>query len=317
MQQKHFKTIVMSDIHLGSKWSKAKEAGRFLKYNTCDELILCGDIIDGWELSRGNKWKRRFTKFIARLLKIQNNTHIVYVRGNHDDFLNSVLPLKFANMEIVNDYVYTSAGKKYFVLHGDIFDTVTTSMRWLAKLGDIGYSILLWFNRIYNERRAKKGLPYYSVSQRVKQKVKASVSYISDFEEHLVQVARSKGCDGVICGHIHQVDMRMIDGIQYLNSGDWVESLTALTEDYEGNWNIFSYEQSEAEDNNTTAIGVKSSDTATEETVISDISGKPAVNGTETVAKAAEMSAVRGSDDNSKKSKLEKNDEMRVGQPRA
>lgn len=242
-ETKHFKTIVMSDVHLGSKWSKAKEANRFLKYNTCDTLILCGDIIDGWELVRGRreKWKRRHTNFISRLLDIQHDTRIIYLRGNHDDFLDRIMPLHFANVTVQRDLVYTSCGKRYYVLHGDIFDHVTSSMKWLAKVGDVGYSLLMAFNRLYNRRRQRRGLPYYSVSQRIKQKVKASVSYISEFERHLVEVARQKGCTGVICGHIHQADMRMIGDVLYLNSGDWVESLTALAEDYDGNWQILRY----------------------------------------------------------------------------
>ena len=241
---RHFKTIVMSDIHLGSKWSKAKEANRFLRSHTCDTLILCGDVIDGWELVRGRreKWKRRHTNFISRLLDIQHDTHIIYLRGNHDDFLDRILPLQFANVSVLKEYVYTSGDKRYYVLHGDVFDHVTSSMRWLAKVGDVGYSALMWFNRLYNRRRLRRGLPYYSISQRIKQKVKASVSYISDFEQHLVQVAAQKGCSGVICGHIHQADKRMIGDILYLNSGDWVESLTALAEDYDGNWEILRYE---------------------------------------------------------------------------
>lgn len=243
-ESKHFKTIVISDVHLGSKWSRAREANRFLKYHTCDTLILCGDIIDGWELIRGRreKWKRRHTNFIGRLLDLQHDTHIIYLRGNHDDFLDRVLPLQFANITVLKDYVYTSHGRSYYVLHGDVFDHVTSSMRWLAKVGDVGYSLLMGFNRLYNRHRQRRGLPYYSVSQLIKQKVKASVSYISDFERHLVDVARQKGCDSVICGHIHQADMRMIGQVLYLNSGDWVESLTALAEDYDGNWQILRYD---------------------------------------------------------------------------
>ena len=150
--------------------------------------------------------------------------------------------MRFANVCVLKDYVYTSCGKHYYVLHGDVFDHVTSSMKWLAKVGDVGYSLLMWFNRLYNRRRQKRGLPYYSVSQEIKQKVKASVSYISDFEKHLVEIARQKGCAGIICGHIHQADNRMIDGILYLNSGDWVESMTALADDYNGNWEMLRYD---------------------------------------------------------------------------
>ncbi|MFV0467844.1 MAG: UDP-2,3-diacylglucosamine diphosphatase [Dysgonomonas sp.] len=247
---KHHKTIVVSDIHLGSKWSKAKEVTRFLKQNTCDTLILCGDIIDAWNLMRGkkNKWKKRHTNFIKLILDLQHDTKIIYLRGNHDDFLAKVLPIAFQNISIVEDYVHVSGDKRFYVLHGDVFDSVTSRFSWLAKVGDVGYTFLLWVNRYYNNRRLKKGLPYYSLSKEIKQKVKASVSYISDFEQHISKIAKKKKCDGVICGHIHHPEKRYIDDILYLNSGDWVESLSALTEDYEGNWNIVYYEQAENRD---------------------------------------------------------------------
>jgi len=245
----HHKTIVLSDIHIGSKWSKIKEATLFLKNNTCDTLILCGDIIDGWEIIRGkrNKWKKRHTKFIQLLLKIQYDTQIIYIRGNHDDFLDEVVPMKFQNILVVKDFIYKSAGKSYYVTHGDIFDTITGKFSWLAKIGDIGYAWLMWINKHYNAWRIKRGLPYYSLSQKIKGKVKSAVSYISNFENHLTQIARKKGCDGIICGHIHQPDNRYYDEIHYLNAGDWVESLSALTEDYDGNWKIVHYEESKNE----------------------------------------------------------------------
>lgn len=251
---KHHRTIVLSDIHLGSKWSKAKEVTRFLKENTCDNLILCGDIIDGWNLMRGkkNKWKRRHTKFIKLLLDIQHNTKITYLRGNHDDFLDVVLPMTFQNIKIVKDCIYESGNKRFYILHGDVFDTVTSRFSWLSKIGDIGYSLLLWINKIYNNRRVKKGLPYYSLSKEIKNKVKTSVSYISDYEHHIVEIARKKKCDGVICGHIHHPEMRYYDDILYLNSGDWVESLSALTEDFEGNWNLVYYREQETIENKQT-----------------------------------------------------------------
>lgn len=246
-QKKHHKTIVLSDIHLGSKWSKAKEATKYLKENTCDTLILCGDIIDGWQLMRGKKakWKKRHSNFIKLLLDIQHDTKIIYLRGNHDDFLDRILPLQFQNIKIVKDYIHTSNGKRFYVIHGDVFDMVTSRYSWLSKIGDVGYTLLMWVNKYYNNRRLKKGLPYYSLSREVKKRVKASVSYISDYEEHIVEIARKKKCDGVICGHIHHPEKAYYDEILYLNSGDWVESLSALTEDYEGNWEVVMYAQEE------------------------------------------------------------------------
>ncbi len=230
--RKDYRTIVISDVHLGSKWSKTKEATRFLKNNSCETLILCGDIIDGWAILRGKKakWKRRHTNFIKALLSCSHDTRIIYVRGNHDDFLDRIIPVEFMNISVVRDLVYESGQKRYFVLHGDVFDRVTSRLSWLAHLGDLGYSLLLWANKHYNSRRVLKGLPYKSIAAGVKKRVKASVSYISDFESHVVEIARRKCCDGVICGHIHHPEVREMDGVMYLNSGDWVESLSALVE---------------------------------------------------------------------------------------
>lgn len=242
-EKKHHRTIVLSDIHLGSKWSKAREVTQYLKENTCDTLILCGDIIDGWQLMLGRKakWKKRHSNFIKLLLDLQRTTNIIYLRGNHDDFLDRILPLNFQNIQIVEDYIYESGNKRFYILHGDVFDLVTSRYSWLSKIGDMGYSLLMWLNRYYNNRRLKKGLSYYSLSRDIKKKVKASVSYISDYEKHIVDIARRKKCDGVICGHIHQPEKRYYDDILYLNSGDWVESLSALTEDYDGNWQVVYY----------------------------------------------------------------------------
>lgn len=244
IERPKYKTIVMSDVHLGSKWSKTKEATQFLKDNSCENLILCGDIIDGWAIMRGKgtKWKKRHTNFIKELLDISHTTKIVYLRGNHDDFLDRVTPINFLNMEIVKDYTYASCGKRYYILHGDLFDTVTTNMSWLAKIGDVGYDLLLWINYNYNRRRVRKGLPYRSISSEIKCKVKASFVNLEQFEKSISEMASDKGCDGVICGHTHVPDIKEIDGVKYMNSGDWVESLTALVEDWEGNWSIYRYD---------------------------------------------------------------------------
>ncbi|MFR9641205.1 MAG: UDP-2,3-diacylglucosamine diphosphatase [Rikenellaceae bacterium] len=239
-QKAKYKCIVISDVHLGSKWSAAREATQFIKENSCEVLILCGDIIDGWAIQRSSKqrWKREHTNFMKAILDISHQTRVVYLRGNHDDFLDRVLPIKFINIELERDMIYESMGKRYYVLHGDIFDKVTSNMRWLAKLGDIGYSFLLWYNKIYNFYRARRGLPYFSIAEKIKHKVKDSVSDVGKFEEDLVDVARMRECDGVICGHIHRPEIKRIDKITYLNSGDWVESLSALVESHEGEWSI-------------------------------------------------------------------------------
>ncbi len=242
--KKHYRTIVISDVHLGTAGSKAKELVKFLKTNTCDRLILNGDIIDGWQLKKNGKWKKAHTRFFKRIIQMieAHNTEVIYLRGNHDDFLDHLIPFRLGNISIQLDYTLQSNDKKYYVVHGDVFDTVTTNLKWIAKLGDIGYTFLLWLNQRYNNYRLKRGLPYYSLSQAVKAKVKKAVSYISDFENQLSGLAEIKKCDGIICGHIHQPAMKKIGNLEYMNSGDWVESLTALVEDYEGHWEIVYYE---------------------------------------------------------------------------
>jgi UDP-2,3-diacylglucosamine pyrophosphatase LpxH len=242
--KKHHKTIIISDVHLGTSGSKAKQLVRFLKQNTCENLILNGDIIDGWQLQRSSgKWKRKHTRFFKLILKMVDKykTKVIYLRGNHDDFLDQILPIRIGKISIMRDYIYESAGKRFYITHGDIFDSITTKLKFIAKLGDIGYTFLLWLNKCYNQYRAKRGLPYYSLSQKIKAKVKSAVSYIDDFEKELANFARVKECDGIICGHIHQPAIKEIDGIIYMNSGDWVESLTALTEDFKGNWELVHY----------------------------------------------------------------------------
>lgn len=239
----HYRTIILSDIHLGIQNSHVREVVRFLKHHSCDKLILNGDIIDGWQLRKSGKWRKRHTSFFKHIMKrvSATDTEVVYLRGNHDDFLDEVLPLEIGNFSIVRTHVHMSAGRRYFVVHGDIFDTVTTKLKWIAKLGDTGYTFLLWLNRHYNYYRIRRGLPYYSLSQRVKHGVKRVVSFISDYEAELCAVARAEKCQGVICGHIHHPANKMVDGIHYLNSGDWVETLSALVETDGGEWKVVHY----------------------------------------------------------------------------
>jgi len=240
----HYKTIVISDVHLGTSDSKVKELVRYLKKRSCEKLILNGDIIDGWQLRKSGKWKKKDTRFFRVVLKMieKQDTEVIYTRGNHDDFLENVVPFNIGKLSLVKDYVLVSGEKRFWVVHGDIFDSITTNFRWIAMLGDIGYTFLLWLNKIYNYWRMKRGKPYFSLSKEIKARVKSAVSYISDFEQQLVKLARSRQYDGIICGHIHQPAIENYDGILYLNSGDWVESLSALVEDDEGNWKIEMYD---------------------------------------------------------------------------
>jgi UDP-2,3-diacylglucosamine pyrophosphatase LpxH len=246
-----FRTIVLSDIHLGTAGSKAKEVTEFLQNYSCQKLILNGDIIDGWQLKQYGTWKKKHTAFFKTVLKqiVHYDTKVVYLRGNHDDFLDQVMPLKVGkNFSIRKDYTLVSGTRKFYVTHGDVFDSITSQMKWLAYLGDIGYTFLLWVNKFYNQYRAWWGRPYYSLSQQVKSRIKQAVNYISDYEQKLTELARAHHCDGVICGHIHQPALHEVDGIIYMNSGDWVESLSALVEDHDGNWSLLYYTSDLAED---------------------------------------------------------------------
>jgi UDP-2,3-diacylglucosamine pyrophosphatase LpxH len=245
MIKKKYRTVVISDIHLGSRYSKAKELCKFIKSIECDTLILNGDIIDGWSLQRGGKLSYDHINCIRLLLKKSKKTNIFWVKGNHDEFLLDFAPFKIGKIELVKEMTYYgSNGKKYLVTHGDVFDVFVSKMKWLALLGSIGYDLALWINKWYNKWREFRGLEYFSLSKRIKDSVKLATSFIGDFEKHLCQYAKSKDYDGVICGHIHQAEIKKIEKIDYMNSGDWVESLTALVETKWGKWEIISYKNS-------------------------------------------------------------------------
>lgn len=237
------RTVVISDVHLGTPDCKIAEVNHFLRHVRCAKLILNGDIIDGWQLRRSGQWTKAHTRFIRIVLKKleKRDTEVVYLRGNHDDILSHFLPLDFENLQIVEDYIHTGPAGPYLVLHGDVFDTVTKNFVFLAHLGDWGYRALLRLNRIYNAWRAWRGKEYWSLSKAIKARVKEAVSHVSNFEEHIADLARSRGCVGVMCGHIHTAADKRIGEIHYLNSGDWVESLTAVVEHFDGSYELIDF----------------------------------------------------------------------------
>lgn len=240
-----FRTVILSDIHLGSQYSKAKEVVEFIKSVDCDTLILNGDIIDGWAIKRGGKLSYDHIDCIRLILKKSKTTKIYWIKGNHDEFLLDFIPFKIGKIELLKEMTFYGLNrKKYLVTHGDMFDIFITKMKWLAILGSIGYDLALWLNKWYNKWRDFRGLEYFSLSKKIKDSVKLATSFIGNFELFLVDYAKSLDCDGVICGHIHQADIKKIDNIDYLNSGDWVESLTALVETKSGEWKIIQYKKS-------------------------------------------------------------------------
>lgn len=240
-----FKTVILSDVHLGTEDCKINEVNHFLKHTHCDKLILNGDIIDGWSLARRGGWTDQHTRFIRLVLKKieKQDTEVVYLRGNHDDILTRFLPLFFGRLRIVNEHVHQSPRGNYLVVHGDGFDAVTVNHKWLAILGDIGYQSLLKLNRLYNKFRAWRGKEYFSLSKAIKAKVKSAVSFVGKYETQLQNLALKRDCVGIICGHIHTPDDKMIGETHYLNSGDWVESLTALVEHEDGRFEVFDYKE--------------------------------------------------------------------------
>ena len=237
--------MFLSDIHLGTPDSKADEVVEFLKHIRCEKLFLNGDIVDGWALKRGGRWSSRHSRVIRKFLKMteHDDTEIIYLRGNHDEILERFLPLAFGKVRFTKEHVHRAAdGNRYLVVHGDGFDSVSTDHKWLAVAGAVGYDFLLKVNRAYNRWRAWQGKEPFSLSKRVKAKVKSAVCFIDRYEELLQDLARKRHCDGIICGHIHTPDDRTISGVRYLNSGDWVESLTALVEDFDGTIRVLTYE---------------------------------------------------------------------------
>ena len=232
-----YQAIVVSDLHLGTKDSKAEEFIEFIETHSTDLLILNGDIIDGWAINRGAKWKKQHTKVISKLLQLSNKTQIIWIRGNHDEFIQDFIGTHLGRIEIKEDYRLTIQrwvendvyrNENYYVFHGDVVDVFITKYKWLSKIGAVGYDFALTLNRWYNTYRKWKNLPYQSISQKIKGGVKAATNYINDFETTALSMAYKKGCNGVICGHIHQPEDRIINGHRYLNSGDWIENMSAI-----------------------------------------------------------------------------------------
>ena len=230
------RTVWISDLHLGTPGCQAKALLEFLRTTQCQTLYLVGDIIDGWQLRRSWFWPQAHNDVIQKLLrKARKGTRVVFVPGNHDEFARRYVEHNFGGVDVVEECVHVTAdGRRLWVTHGDLFDGVIQCAKWLAYAGDMAYEFTLRVNRWFNQVRARFGFPYWSLSRYLKLKVKRAVSYVSDFEVAVAREARKRGADGVVCGHIHHAEMRMIDGVLYCNDGDWVESLTALVEHHDG-----------------------------------------------------------------------------------
>jgi len=241
MKKNEYESIFLSDIHLGTRDCKAAEVIDFLKATRCKKLVLNGDIVDGWALRGGGKWMPEHTKFVRTVLKKmeKQGTEVIYLRGNHDDILERFLPVCFGNLRIIDEYLHATPKGNYLVVHGDGFDSVTTSHKWVAVLGAKAYELLLGVNRLYNKWRSFRGKEYFSLSKKIKARVKSAASFVDRYEDQLKELATFRECRGIICGHIHTPADKMLDGeVHYLNSGDWVESLTAIVETAPGEFEL-------------------------------------------------------------------------------
>jgi UDP-2,3-diacylglucosamine pyrophosphatase LpxH len=239
----HFRSIFISDLHLGTPGCQAEALLEFLKIYTCDNLYLVGDIVDGWQLKRKWYWPQSHNDVIQKLLrKARKGCRVIYVPGNHDEFGRHFLDHSFGGIEIREEAVHITAdGKKLWVIHGDYFDGVIQCAKWLAYVGDSLYEFTLKLNRYLNQLRARLGMPYWSLSAYLKLKVKKAVNFISDFEVAVANEARKLGYQGVVCGHIHHAEIRNIEGMLYCNDGDWVESCSALVEHSDGRLEILKF----------------------------------------------------------------------------
>jgi len=241
--KQRYRTVWISDIHLGTAGCNADLLIDFLHSIECETLYLVGDIIDGWRLRKGWFWPASHNEIVRRVLKLaRKGTRVVYIPGNHDEMMRDYAGLTFGGVEIALEAVHETAdGRRLMVVHGDMFDGVVMYARWLAFLGDQAYTMLLKANQLLNAVRRRFHMPYWSLSAHLKKKVKNAVQFITEYEIIVAREAANRGVDGVVCGHIHSAEIRDMDGITYYNDGDWVESCTALVEDHDGHMHLLDW----------------------------------------------------------------------------
>jgi UDP-2,3-diacylglucosamine pyrophosphatase LpxH len=241
--RRRYRTVFLSDTHLGTKGCRGDFLVDFLRRVECDQLYLVGDIVDGWRLRKSWYWDRHHDEAIRLVLKAaRDGTEVTYIPGNHDEALRDWLGLEIAGIRLANEAVHVGAdGRKFLVIHGDQFDGVIRYAKVLAHLGDGAYELALVVNRWFNAARRRLGYPYWSLSQWLKRQVKEAVKAIDRFEGALAQEAKRRGLDGVVCGHIHHAEMRVVQGVLYMNDGDWVESCTALVEHEDGRFELLDW----------------------------------------------------------------------------
>jgi UDP-2,3-diacylglucosamine pyrophosphatase LpxH len=242
------RTVWISDLHLGTPGCQAGPLLDFLRAVECETLFLVGDIVDGWQLRRSWYWPQTHNDVVQKLLrKARKGTRVIYVPGNHDEFARKYLGQNFGGIDVVEEWIHETAdGRRLWITHGDLFDGVVQCARWLALVGDWAYGFTLKLNYHFNHLRGRLGLPYWSLSNYLKQRVKRAMCYVTDFETAVAREAQHRGLDGVVCGHIHHAEMREVEGVLYANDGDWVESLSALAEHPDGRLEILRWPEWQA-----------------------------------------------------------------------
>lgn len=237
------RTLWLSDLHLGSPGCKARRLVRFLRQNDCEQLYLVGDIFDGWALKRRWFWNQQYNDVIQKLLRrARKGCKITYIPGNHDDFARTYDGMKLGGITIRRQTKHTTVdGRNLLVLHGDEFDGAAASTRWLAELGSVAYAFVIKLNHVFNWFRRRLGYDYWSLSAWLKHKVKNAVNHIDRFERYAGETAEQAGCSGVVCGHIHRAAIRELENVTYYNTGDWVESCTALVEHFDGSMELVTW----------------------------------------------------------------------------
>jgi UDP-2,3-diacylglucosamine pyrophosphatase LpxH len=240
---RQYRTVFISDIHLGTRGCQAELLLDFFCHMECETLYLVGDIVDGWKMKSGWWWPQPHNDVVQKILRMaRKGASVIYIPGNHDDLVREYCGVHLGGVVVTRDAIHEAAdGKRYLVLHGDEFDGVTRHARWLAFLGDWAYRGVLGLNTVFNKARRRLGFGYWSLSAYLKVKVKNALQFIENFEKAVADEARRRGVDGVICGHIHKAEMRDIDGVKYVNDGDWVESCTALVEHFDGTLEILEW----------------------------------------------------------------------------
>ena len=235
-ETRRVRTMFISDVHLGTRGCQAEPLLEFLKVYDADTIFLVGDIVDGWRLKQSWFWPQAHNDVVQKLLrKVRKGSRLIYIPGNHDECFRDYCGSNFGGIEIEEEAIHICAdGRRMLLMHGDKFDTVVRNIKWLALLGDGAYDFAIWLNGHIARVRRLLGLPYWSFSQWSKDKVKRAVSFVSAFEDAVIADAKKHGADIVVCGHIHKPVVRTVDGVTYVNTGDWVESCSAVVEHSDG-----------------------------------------------------------------------------------